>query len=179
MSHPLACCSAFSLFWQDRAGYAYDTPCTGANLVWTMNVQIARGLLFANHSAVAGGFGRFWRACARAPSAQSDGIMVDGSYHQHSNVPPLPPRGQLHAGSYGDALAAKTLSGEIAATCTNALWAIYGKNKDYDEALGYITAWAAAHPKDPSPYWWAGWYQRQKGAEQEDWLIVVSLSVSR
>jgi len=68
---------------------------------------------------------------------------------------------------YGDALAAKTLSGEIAATCTNALWAIYGKNKDYDEALGYITAWAAAHPKDPSPYWWAGWYQRQKGAEQE------------
>jgi tetratricopeptide (TPR) repeat protein len=63
-------------------------------------------------------------------------------------------------------LVAKSLSGETAAACTNSLWAIYGKNKDYDEAITYINAWGAAHPSDPSPHWWEGWYQRQKSDEE-------------
>ena len=69
------------------------------------------------------------------------------------------------AAAYGRALLAKNLTSETASACTNVLWSIYGNSKEYDAAIGHLKAWAKAHPGDPSPHWWEGWYQRQKGDE--------------
>lgn len=69
------------------------------------------------------------------------------------------------AAVYAAALAAKNLETQTAGECTNVLWSIYGNNKDFDEAIGHIKGWAKAHPSDPSPHWWEGWYQRQKNDE--------------
>lgn len=81
----------------DRSGYAESTPWTGANLADVMKVQIARGLIFSNATAVSAGFARVWKELYFS-HASYDNIQVDGSFHQHSMQGV---RGALLAGSYG------------------------------------------------------------------------------
>lgn len=81
----------------ERSGFAKSTKWTGANLADVMKVQIARGLIFKNATAVAAGFARVWKELYYS-SFSDDNIQQDGSFHQHSMEGI---RGALLAGSYG------------------------------------------------------------------------------
>lgn len=80
-----------------RSGDSGTTHWTGANLVWMMRVQVARGVLFGNRTAVSAGFARLWQEIYWS-HAGDDNIQRDGSFHQHSEEGA---RGALLAGSYG------------------------------------------------------------------------------
>ena len=64
--------------------------------MWMMRVQVARGVLFGNTTAISAGFARLWQEIYWS-HAPDDNIQRDGSFHQHSGEG----RGALLAGSYG------------------------------------------------------------------------------
>ena len=68
---------------------------TGENRIWTRTVLMQRGLLHANTSIVTAAFADLFSTVVLASSQGDDGIMPDGSFHQHG---PL-----LQSGSYGGA----------------------------------------------------------------------------
>jgi chondroitin AC lyase len=65
---------------------------TGANLIWELQVEIARGVSTQNTSAVIEGFARAWEE-VRVVNTSSMGIETDMSYHFHGS--------QIMSGSYG------------------------------------------------------------------------------
>jgi hypothetical protein len=69
-------------------------PWTGANIAYMLSIQINRGVLTSNATAVAEAFHTAFAACVQSPQA-GEGIMVDSAFHQHGP--------QLLAGSYGAA----------------------------------------------------------------------------
>ena len=56
-------------------------PYTGANLVWSLQIDVQRGALAGNASLVGHAFSRMWESLVVSPQA-GDGIMADGSFHQ-------------------------------------------------------------------------------------------------
>ncbi|MGD0094662.1 MAG: polysaccharide lyase family 8 super-sandwich domain-containing protein, partial [Planctomycetota bacterium] len=66
---------------------------TGQNLVWGVNIQIARGCLEESAATVAAGFERFYREI-RIGIQPQEGVMADWSFHQHGNV--------IYSGGYGE-----------------------------------------------------------------------------
>ena len=83
---------------------------TGENLVWSLQIDIQRGALTGNASLVQSAFTKMWASIAVKPHCtirhvgdeQCDGLMADGSFHQHG---PL-----LQSGSYGSGLMNNILS---------------------------------------------------------------------
>jgi len=65
---------------------------TGANLVWLTHIAMQDALLRGNATAVGHCFGLIYAEIVLSPQG-GDGVMVDGSYHQHGP--------QLLLGSYG------------------------------------------------------------------------------
>jgi hypothetical protein len=68
---------------------------TGENLVWSLQIDIQRGALTGNASLVHSAFEKMWASMVISPQ-HGDGLMADGSFHQHG---PL-----LQSGSYGNGL---------------------------------------------------------------------------
>ena len=68
---------------------------TGENLVWSLQIDIHRGALTGNTTLVHTAFQKMWASMVISPQA-GDGLMADGSFHQHG---PL-----LQSGSYGNGL---------------------------------------------------------------------------
>ena len=68
---------------------------TGENLVWSLQIDIQRGALTGNASLVRSAFEKMWASMVISPQ-HGDGLMADGSFHQHG---PL-----LQSGSYGNGL---------------------------------------------------------------------------
>jgi chondroitin AC lyase len=65
---------------------------TGMNLVWGVEIEIVRGALESDVTAVAEGYARLYREIRIVPPG-SEGIQADLSFHQHGN--------QLYSGGYG------------------------------------------------------------------------------
>ena len=80
---------------------ARGQPYTGENLVWSLQIDIQRGALSGNVSLVAQAFSRMWASLVISPQP-GDGIMADGTFHQHG---PL-----LQSGSYGGDLMSDILN---------------------------------------------------------------------
>jgi chondroitin AC lyase len=73
---------------------------TGANLVWMCNIQVQRGLLTSNETAVTQCLDRIYKEIFIGHQ-QQDGIQTDGSFHQHGP--------ELLAGSYGNVFTSQIL----------------------------------------------------------------------
>lgn len=74
--------------------YAHDWPTmTGENKVWTLTTVVQQGLLHRNESVVADAFKNLFTAVVVQTTEEADGIMIDGSFHQHGP--------QLQSCSYG------------------------------------------------------------------------------
>ena len=73
---------------------------TGANLVWMCNIQVQRGLLTGNETAVVQCLDRIYKEIFIGHQ-QQDGIQADGSFHQHGP--------ELLAGSYGNIFTSQIL----------------------------------------------------------------------
>ncbi|HEV7298594.1 MAG TPA: polysaccharide lyase family 8 super-sandwich domain-containing protein [Tepidisphaeraceae bacterium] len=67
---------------------------TGQNLVWGCGIQVLRGLLESDQTAVAEAFSRMHTE-VRVGEPQGEGIMPDRSFHQHGSL--------LYSGGYGRA----------------------------------------------------------------------------
>ncbi len=65
---------------------------TGQNLVWGTGIQVVRGLLEKNDQTVQQAFTRMFEEVRIEPQS-GEGIMADGSFHQHGP--------QLYSGGYG------------------------------------------------------------------------------
>lgn len=68
---------------------------TGENLVWSLQIDINRGALTGNTTLIRTAFQKMWASMVISPQ-EGDGLMADGSFHQHG---PL-----LQSGSYGNGL---------------------------------------------------------------------------
>ena len=82
-----ACNSCQSCLQQAHAG-----AMTGANLVWLTHIAMQNALLHDNSTAVGQCFDYIYSEVKRSPQ-DGDGVMADGSFHQHGP--------QLLLGSYG------------------------------------------------------------------------------
>lgn len=65
---------------------------TGQNLVWGVNIQIMRGCIEGDRTAVAEGFARYAQE-VRTGIPPHEGVQVDASFHQHGNL--------IYSGGYG------------------------------------------------------------------------------
>jgi hypothetical protein len=68
---------------------------TGENLVWSLQLDVQRGALTGNASLVKAAFDKMWASMVVSPQ-HGDGLMADGSFHQHGAL--------LQSGSYGNGL---------------------------------------------------------------------------
>jgi len=71
---------------------------TGANLVWGVDIQIVRGVLYRDAAAVSEAYSRLYQEIRRVPPVEPDGkpgegIQADNSFHQHGT--------QFYSGGYG------------------------------------------------------------------------------
>lgn len=64
----------------------------GANLIWKVTIEIARGLIENNAATVAEGYARMYEEI-KVVGAGEEGIQPDASFHQHGH--------QLYSGGYG------------------------------------------------------------------------------
>ena len=55
---------------------------TGTNLVWSLELDIQRGVVSNNATLVRAAFTELWSSLVVSPQA-GDGVMADGSFHQH------------------------------------------------------------------------------------------------
>ena len=80
--------------WEPH-GRPHGPHYTGENLVWSLQLDIQRGVLTNNRTLVMGSFSKMWSSLQIEPQG-GDGLMEDGSFHQHGAL--------LQSASYGSAL---------------------------------------------------------------------------
>ena len=83
--------SAADLIWKG-ADHIWPTM-TGQNRIWTRTIVMQQGLLHQNLSSVKASFEDIFADVIVQTAQQNDGVMPDGSFHQHG--------AQLQSGSYG------------------------------------------------------------------------------
>lgn len=110
----------------NRAPMSWAASMTGCNKVWGATVNVLRGLLEGNLTRVEGAFAIAWSAVTVATDASSDGLQLDGSFHQHGP--------QLYSGwGYGAIFTTNVLVLERYAADTEQLqmpddkWAIFAR----------------------------------------------------
>jgi chondroitin AC lyase len=57
-------------------------PWAGANLIWSVEIEIVRGCLESDPTTVAEGYERMYQAI-KIVGPKEEGIQIDGSFHQH------------------------------------------------------------------------------------------------